>query len=40
MLEIDIPEVLAELVAAFEGYERALVDNDIAGLTPYSGIAP
>jgi hypothetical protein len=32
MLEIDIPEVLAELVAAFEGYERALVDNDIAGL--------
>ena len=32
MLEIDIPEVLAELVAAFEGYERVLVDNDIAGL--------
>ena len=32
MLEIDIPEVLAELVAAFEGYERALVDNDIARL--------
>jgi hypothetical protein len=32
MLEIDIPEVLAELVAAFEDYERALVDNDIAGL--------
>jgi hypothetical protein len=32
MLEIDIPGVLAELVAAFEDYERALVDNDIAGL--------
>jgi hypothetical protein len=32
MLEIDIPEVLAELVAAFEDYERALVNNDIAGL--------
>jgi len=31
-LEIDIPEVLAELVAAFESYERALIDNDIAGV--------
>ena len=35
MLEIDIPEVLAELVAAFEDYERALVDNDIAGLNAF-----
>lgn len=32
MLEIDIPEVLAELLAAFKDYERALVDNDIPGL--------
>jgi hypothetical protein len=26
---VDIPEVLAELVAAFEAYEKALVGNDI-----------
>jgi Protein of unknown function (DUF3225) len=32
MLQIDIPEVLAELVATFEAYERALVDNDIQTL--------
>ncbi len=29
MLEIDIPEVLRELVATFETYERALTTNDI-----------
>jgi 1-carboxybiuret hydrolase subunit AtzH-like protein len=29
MLEIDIPEVLAELTAAFDAYERALTGNDI-----------
>jgi hypothetical protein len=29
MLETNIPEILAELVAAFRSYERALVDNDI-----------
>src|SRR5258708_4937791 len=28
VLEVDIPEVLAELTAAFEQYERALVTND------------
>jgi hypothetical protein len=32
MLEVDIPEVLAELVATFEAYERALVGNDIETL--------
>jgi Protein of unknown function (DUF3225) len=32
VLEINIPEVLAELTAAFEAYERALIDNDIAGV--------
>ena len=32
MLEIDTPEVLTELVATFEAYERALVDNDIKTL--------
>lgn len=29
MLEIDIPVVQAELIAAFEAYERALTSNDI-----------
>ena len=32
MLEVDIPEVVAELTAAFEAYERALTSNDIAAL--------
>lgn len=32
MIEIDIPEVLSELVATFEAYEKALVTNDIEGL--------
>jgi hypothetical protein len=32
MLEVDIPEVLAELTATFEAYEKALVTNDIETL--------
>ena len=32
MLEVDIPEILAELTAMFEAYERALVTNDIETL--------
>lgn len=32
MLEINIPEVVAEVTSAFERYERALVDNDVATL--------
>jgi hypothetical protein len=32
MLEVDIPEVWAELVATFEAYEKALVTNDIETL--------
>ena len=32
MLEIDIPEVLAELTRTFEAYEKALITNDIATL--------
>jgi Protein of unknown function (DUF3225) len=32
MLEVDIPEVLSELVATFEAYEKALVTNDIETL--------
>jgi AtzH-like len=32
MLEINIPEVVAEVTAAFTRYERALVENDVAVL--------
>ena len=31
-MEINIPEVLAEVISAFERYEKALVSNDIAVL--------
>ncbi|GLK71338.1 oxalurate catabolism protein HpxZ [Ancylobacter dichloromethanicus] len=31
-MDIDLPEVMAEVRAAFERYERALVGNDVAGL--------
>jgi hypothetical protein len=32
MMEVDIPEVLAEVRAAFAVYEKALVGNDVAVL--------
>jgi ketosteroid isomerase-like protein len=32
MLEINIPEVVAEVTEAFQRYERALVTNDVAVL--------
>jgi ketosteroid isomerase-like protein len=32
MLEINLPEIVAEVTAAFGCYERALVDNDVATL--------
>jgi hypothetical protein len=32
VLEINLPEVVAELEAMFDRYERALVGNDIEGL--------
>jgi hypothetical protein len=32
VMEIDLPEVVAEVKAAFERYERALVANDVATL--------
>lgn len=32
MLDIDIPEVVAEVREAFEAYEKALVNNDVAKL--------
>ena len=31
-MEIDLPEVVAEVTAAFERYEKALVANDVATL--------
>jgi AtzH-like len=31
-LQIDIPDVVAEVRAAFERYERALITNDVATL--------
>ena len=32
MLEIDIPEVVADMRQAFDEYEKALVNNDVARL--------
>ena len=31
-MEIDLPDVLAEVIAQFERYEKALVSNDVAVL--------
>jgi ketosteroid isomerase-like protein len=31
-MDIDLPDVVAEVRAAFEAYERALVTNDVAAL--------
>ncbi len=31
-MDIDLPDVVAEVTAAFEAYERALVTNDVAAL--------
>jgi ketosteroid isomerase-like protein len=31
-MDIDLPDVVAEVRAAFEAYERALVGNDVAAL--------
>ena len=31
-MEIDLPEVMAEVRAAFERYEKALISNDVATL--------
>jgi hypothetical protein len=31
-MEIDLPEVMAEVKAAFERYEKALISNDVATL--------
>ena len=34
-MEIDLPEVVAEVRAAFEVYEKALVGNDVAALNEF-----
>src|ERR1700761_21563 len=34
-MEVDIPEVVAELRGAFEAYERALIGNDIPMLNAF-----
>jgi hypothetical protein len=31
-MDIDLPEVVAEIIEAFKKYETALVNNDVAGL--------
>jgi hypothetical protein len=36
-MDIDLPEVVAEVRAAFDRYEKALGDNDVATLTRPSG---
>jgi hypothetical protein len=39
-LEIDLPDVVAEVTAAFQRYERALVDNDVATLDAIFHVDP
>lgn len=39
-MEVDIPEVHAELVAVFERYEEALIGNDIAALNEMFWASP
>jgi len=39
-MEIDLPEVLAEVTAAFNRYEKALVSNDVAVLDDTFRIDP
>jgi hypothetical protein len=34
-MEIDLPEIAAEVRAVFERYERALVENDVAALDAF-----
>lgn len=40
MQEIDLPDVLAEVTAAFLHYERALIANDLATLDQYFWESP
>ena len=34
-MQLDLPEVVAEVQAAFERYEKALVSNDVAALNAF-----
>ena len=34
-MEMDLPEILVEVRQAFEAYERALVENDVAALNDF-----
>ena len=40
MIEINIPEVVAEVTEAFMRYERALIANDVAELDALFGASP
>jgi ketosteroid isomerase-like protein len=40
MIEINIPEVVAEVTAAFMRYERALIANDVAELDALFWVSP
>jgi hypothetical protein len=40
MLEINLPDVVAEVASAFARYERALVANDVAALDQLFWISP
>ena len=40
MLEINIPEVVAEVSTAFERYEKALAEGDAAGLNELFWVSP
>ena len=35
MPELNLPEVVAEVSAAFQGYEKALMENDVAALNGF-----
>ena len=34
-MDIDLPEVLAEVTQAFENYEKAILENDVAALDEF-----
>ena len=40
MLEVNRPEIVAQVAAAFEAYERALVDNDVETMNALFWDAP
>ncbi|MGF6962412.1 hypothetical protein QFZ97_008368 [Paraburkholderia youngii] len=40
IMEVNRPEIVAQVAAAFEAYERALVDNDVETMTALFWDAP